>query len=108
MDRDRLVGVWYHSHEEDRGDRLVYRGPGFEFPRSRAARDSITLHEDGSAATGRAGPVDAAELEHGAWVLDGETLTMTIGGRELAYEVESAAAETLVLRPITRTEVDDA
>ena len=102
MDRDRLVGVWYHSHEEDRGDRLVYRGPGFEFPRSRAARDSITLHEDGTAAAGSAGPVDAAELEHGAWVLDGETLSMNVGGLERTYGVESATADALVLRRITQ------
>jgi hypothetical protein len=102
MDRDRLVGVWYHSIEEDQDDRLVYRGPGFEFPRSRAARDSITFHDDGTASAGSAGPVDAAQLEHGAWALDGETLTMDVGGVERTYEVESAAADALVLRRITQ------
>lgn len=98
VDRDRLAGVWFHSHEEDEDDRLVYRGPAYEFPRARAPRDSITIEADGSVAFGQAGPADSSTLTRGSWSDADEGLTLSTPGEEVVFEVQSVDADVLVLR----------
>ena len=48
MDLEKLVGRWVHAHEEDDGDRVVYRASGYAFPPSRG-RDAFTLDQNGVA-----------------------------------------------------------
>ncbi|WP_217914703.1 hypothetical protein [Miltoncostaea marina] len=100
IDRARLVGRWFRSAEEDQGGRLVFRGPEHEFPPSRAARSSIDLEADGTAAVGRAGPADRAEYSPGRWELEGDRLRLAWHGREERYEVLEAGADRLVVRRV--------
>jgi hypothetical protein len=103
MDPSELVGAWFHSHEEDRGDLKVYRDSSYEFPRSRAPRESLRIVEDGSVTFGRPGPTDAAIASPGRWELDGDVLKLS-GLREEAWTIETLEHGRLVLRPLTDEE----
>ncbi|MFV2062969.1 MAG: hypothetical protein ACC726_05575 [Chloroflexota bacterium] len=98
MDIDKLRGVWFHSREEDQGDRVVYRGRSYPFPPSRSARDSFTFREDGMVEVGRPGPGDASESTPAVWVVEDRLLTVSMAGREDVFVIESADEEMLVLR----------
>lgn len=101
-DRDRLAGVWFHSNEEDQGDRLVYRRSSYDFPRARAPRDSITIEADGSVAFGTGSPDDSSTLHRGIWSETDEGLTLSTPGGEEVFEVQSVDADVVVLRRAMR------
>lgn len=107
MDVSRLPGLWFHSHEEDDGDRIVYRSRSYEFPRARAPRESLDIGANGVVAFGRGGPADATTSSAGAWeVHDGVPVLIAPGGSD-AYVVESLDDDMLVLRRRTPEEVRD-
>jgi hypothetical protein len=64
MDASKLVGLWFHLHEEDEGGRKVYRDRSYDFPLTRAPRPSLTLGEDGTATFGRPGPARGPGFSH--------------------------------------------
>lgn len=103
MDPSELVGVWFHSHEEDHGDLTVYRDSSYEFPRSRAPRESLTLVEDGAATFGRPGPADATVAAQGRWEVAGDVLKL-YGAQQKAWKIEALEHGRLVLRPSTEEE----
>jgi hypothetical protein len=92
-----LVGRWVHSHEEDTGDRVVYRSPDFDFPPARG-RDAFTLDLDGVALVGRPGPTDRGETTPGRWSLRGDTLTLEADSWSATFVVDSFDGTTLVLQ----------
>jgi hypothetical protein len=98
MDAKKLEGVWYESSEESDGDRVVYRGTGYEFPRTRAPRPSMELGEGGALKVGRPGPADARDVDSGTWQVRGKTLTVTAPGRRDVYTIESVDQDALILR----------
>src|SRR5690242_6845650 len=56
-----LVGkTWLHSHEDDRGDTIVYRPNSYDFPRSRG-RTGFMLEADGSVRQYIIAPTDGLE-----------------------------------------------
>ena len=97
VDPTKLVGRWTHSHEEDQGDRVVYRAAGHRFPPSRGRR-SFTLELDGSARLGQPGPVDRGQSIAGQWKLQGDVLHIEAGDTVETYAIESFDGSTLVLR----------
>jgi hypothetical protein len=101
MEVDKLVGQWFHSYEEDETGRRVFRNASFDFPRSRAPRPLLTLAEDGTATFGQPGPADETIASRGTWELDGDVLTLSVGGTPEVWEIESLEDGRLVLRAPT-------
>jgi hypothetical protein len=97
--RDRLVGLWFHSHEEDSGGRRVYRDRTHELPRSRAPRRSLAIEEDGTAWFGGTGPADKTASAPGTWELSDDVLTLRASGTTEAWDIESLEEGRLTLRP---------
>jgi hypothetical protein len=104
VDTNKLEGVWFHSHEEDHNDCVVYRRDSYDFPRSRAPRASLTFKPDGNAAIGRPGPADAADYSFGGWDLADSILTLSVSGRHTVFEIISVDEEMLVLRRLVTEE----
>jgi hypothetical protein len=79
IERERLVGRWLHSHEEDTDDELVFRSAdsGFSFPPARG-REVLELHPDGTYGGTVPGPDDRpAPSGGGRWALeDGDRLVL--------------------------------
>ena len=94
----KLVGVWFHSHEEDEGDRIVYRNEAFDFPRSRVPRASLVIESDGTAAIGSAGPADETISEPATWEVDGNVLKVSTTEAPLEWEIEALDDDRLILR----------
>jgi hypothetical protein len=92
-----LLGRWVHSHEEDSGDRVVYRRPDFDFPPARG-RDAFTLEPDGTALVGRPGPTDRGETAPGRWRLRGDTLTLETDSSLASFVIASFDGATLILQ----------
>jgi hypothetical protein len=97
---EALTGRWVHSHEEDSDDAMVFRRAGYAFPRSRG-RTSFELHEDGSYVERSPGPVDAPVESSGTWALEAGRLVLGADGDDAghAWEVQSAGADRLVVKP---------
>jgi hypothetical protein len=92
-----ITGAWVHSHEESDRDRLVMRRPDHPFPPSRG-RVAITLEPGGEVAVKRPGPDDRGVPGTGTWSRSGSRLVISAPGFSGEFEVESAAADKLVLR----------
>ena len=99
MDASKLTGLWFRSHEEDEGDRIVYRGTSHEFPPARAPRPSLALEPDGTAAVGQAGPADKTISTSGTWELSGDILKLSTAGVPVEWQIETLDDDLLILRP---------
>ena len=97
IDDTLLLKRWVHSHEEDKGDRIVYRTSEFAFPPARG-RTGMTLASNGHAEFEGPGPVDRGVKTSGSWVLEGNLLTISAPGWSKAFEVESVAENMLIVR----------
>jgi len=101
IDRAALSGKWVHSHEEDQGDKMVFRPASYNFPRSRGRR-SFELAPDGRAVEHAIGPDDRPDASDGSWQLkDTDELELTTGGsnaRKTVMKVLSAASDKLVVK----------
>jgi hypothetical protein len=102
MDTSKLARVWFHSHEEDDGDRVVYRSAEFDFPRSRAPRDSLVIEPDGTAAIGGAGPADRTISTQGTWEVSGDVLELSTSGSPVGWVIEQLADDVLILRRLPK------
>jgi hypothetical protein len=76
LSANSLIGVWFHSREEDTPTERIYRRADYAFPASRA-RPGFELKPDGEYVELGIGPTDAVTKRQGRWELapDG-TLTM--------------------------------
>lgn len=107
MDINKMLGLWFHSHEEDQKGLIVYRGRSYDFPRSRAPRGSLTIKPDGTVLFGGPGPADKSESAEGTWKVSGDLLILSrSGGREI-YEVRLLEDELMRLHQQTSREVAD-
>ncbi|MEJ2887694.1 hypothetical protein [Actinomycetospora aeridis] len=100
--RERLVGRWTHSHEEDADDVLVYRPAGTPLPPSRG-RDGLALHADGSFSEVAPGADDRPTSSPGRWELDDDRLVVDAradGGSRQVLRVVRAADDELAVRPV--------
>jgi hypothetical protein len=104
VDVSKLARSWFHSHEEDKGDRIVYRSDAFDFPRSRAPRDSLVLEPDGTAAVGHAGPADKTISTLGTWDVSGDVLRVATSGVPVEWEIEVLDDDALTLRRLPKGE----
>lgn len=92
-----LLNRWVHSHEEDDGERLVFRPAEYPFPRARMARQAMDLGEEGEAEVELHGPADGSSSV-GGWSLEGDFLKVTTPEFAGEYELDSVDEEILVLR----------
>jgi hypothetical protein len=96
---DELFKRWYHSHEEDTDDTVVYRPGEFPFPPARAARPSIEFRADGIYVEYQPGPADRAEPRAGRWSpLAGGDLRVSLGAESRTLEILSHDATVLRIR----------
>jgi hypothetical protein len=100
IERDVLARRWVHSHEEDRGDEIVFRTGEFSFPPSRG-RAVLDLRADGTYVGSLPGPTDVPVSGDGRWrlvddqlVIEGPTDRSPVPGGEIV----SVDDERLVLR----------
>src|SRR5438132_92348 len=99
LDAGELSGAWIHSHEEDAGDRMVFRPAGYDFPPARAPRQELDLGAGGELLRGIPGPDDRRERQAGRWQLDGRELTLeTPGAPPEKFDVETAGKDRLVVK----------
>src|SRR5688572_21434035 len=95
-----LVGkTWLHSHEDDRGDTIVYRPNTYDFPPSRG-RTGFMLEADGSVHQYNIAPTDGLEEKTGKWTLrDGNFMDITFPNKSSTdYEIEIISAEPNLLK----------
>ncbi|MBK0404141.1 hypothetical protein I5M27_14190 [Adhaeribacter sp. BT258] len=97
-----LLGkTWLHSHEEDRGDTLVYRPNSYDFPPSRG-RIGFQLEADGNLKQYDIAPTDGLEEKAGKWqIRDKNRLEVTFPKRNsMDYDAEiiSIDADKLILK----------
>ena len=98
--RQDLTGTWFRSFEEETGDELVFRSPGYAFPPARAPRPALRLHDDGTAVALRAGPADRPEAgPDGRWSVLNHTLSLHTPTLSGTFAVEAVDAGRLVVRP---------
>ncbi|MCX6539101.1 MAG: hypothetical protein NT151_09245 [Acidobacteria bacterium] len=94
--RRALQAAWIHSHEEDEGARLVFRGPDTDFPPSRG-RTAFTLKPDGVVEVVGPGPDDRRRTASGRWTLAGKHLEIRAPGFSGTFEVETVDDQRLVV-----------
>lgn len=97
IETSKLLARWVHSHEEDEGDKLVFRTSEFTFPPARG-RTVVRLCADGVAEMELAGPDDRTVRPSGSWSLAGRKLTVAAPGFAGEFEIESVDEQSLVLR----------
>lgn len=66
-----LEKTWLHSHEESRGDTMVFRPNTFDFPPSRG-RIGFKMDADGTFHQFDIAPTDGLEEHQGRWVMPDE------------------------------------
>ncbi len=93
---DLLYGRWVHSHEESKGDRIVFRTPDFDFPPSRG-RSAITLMQNDETMVEYPGPTDRTVRATGSWKLEDNALTLTGPFWAGRYLVETVNKELLIV-----------
>lgn len=85
-----LVGkTWLHSHENDRGDTIVYRPNSYDFPPSRG-RTGFMLEANGTVHQYDIAPTDGLEEKAGKWSMrNGNLVEVTFPDKSSTdYEVE--------------------
>lgn len=97
--RKAIQAAWVHSHEEDEGARLVFRGQDRELPPSRG-RTAFTLKPDGVVEVVGPGPDDRRQASSGRWTLAGKHLEIRAPGFSGAFEVETVDDQRLVIRRV--------
>lgn len=84
------VGVWMHAHEDEAGDRLVFRRAEAAPPPSRG-RAMLTFKADGSVSGTRPGPDDRPVPVQGQWTLDPDhRVRLDLGDRAALFDLEGA------------------
>lgn len=97
IDKDSIQGSWTHSHEEDDGDRLVFRTSEFVFPPSRG-RTTIILKSGGIVEVRHPGPDDRRKKTTGQWMLKGNLLEIKASDWSGTFEIETLDSQVLVVR----------
>lgn len=74
---NNLLGrQWVHSHEENSGNKQVFRPSSYELPPSRG-RFSFELRPDGSMVRHGWGATDRSQRAVGTWKLEGDKLFLS-------------------------------
>jgi hypothetical protein len=97
---DQVVSQsWVHSHEEDKGDEMIFRPSTFSFPPSRG-RQGFFLNPDGTAELTGPDATDRAGSQPAEWLFEGTNTLVLKGPNQEArlLEIKSASTEKLVVK----------
>ena len=94
-----LQSTWMHSHEEDKIDLLVFRGPDYPFPPSRG-RTGFTMKPGGVVDVVGPGPDDRRQAGSGRWTLTGKRLVIKAPTFSGTFDVEAVDDKRLVVRQV--------
>jgi hypothetical protein len=101
VEPELLQKRWIHSHEEDKGNEIVFRPASFDFPRSRG-RAGFELRPDKSLLEIGIGPTDAPQESAGKWELDSNgILKLYKNGKadpDQTLKIRSVGPEKLVVQ----------
>ena len=99
----QLEGTWLVSHEENRGDTLVYRPNTYNFPPARG-RTGFALKPFGRFEQFDIAPTDGLQGREGSWTADGNTrlrIHLTDGqSPDYTLEIISLDKQVLKLRQL--------
>jgi hypothetical protein len=99
----QLEGTWLASHEENRGDTLVYRPNTYKFPPTRG-RTGFAIRSYGRFEQFDIAPTDGLAGHPGTWTTDGDTrlrIHLTDGQQpDYTLEILSLNKEVLKLRRV--------
>ena len=95
----QLEGTWLASHEEDRGDTLVYRPNTYKFPPTRG-RMGFAIKPFGRFEQFDIAPTDGLAGHPGTWTADGDTrLRIHLAeGQQPDYTLEILSLDKKVLK----------
>lgn len=97
--KDSLIGEWVHSKEEDTDDEIVYRPPSYDFPLTRAARDTYQFSPDGRVIKGKPSGSDGINEIDGSWNLESNEIFIYKDEKLVTKEtVASIAKDKLVIK----------
>jgi hypothetical protein len=94
-----LVGThWFHSHEEDGPDDMVFRPDSYPMPPSRG-RSSFELHQNGSMVRSMPGPTDVRSKSAGRWRIENGNLLLSgdAGTKPTVYKLKTVEPDRLVV-----------
>jgi hypothetical protein len=95
-----LKQSWLHSHEEDKGDEMVFRPSTFMFPPSRG-RQGFSLNPDGTASVTGPDATDRSASESAKWLMQTpSTLVLQGANQTHVLEITSASADKLTVKRI--------
>jgi hypothetical protein len=97
IEKSKIEGSWVHSHEEDKGDRLMFRISTYAFPPSRG-RTAFTLKSGGEVVLGYPGPDDRQKMASGHWSLKGDLLEIKAPTFSGTFVIETLDNDVLVVR----------
>jgi hypothetical protein len=98
--RKLLHRQWFHSHEEDTGNLMVFRPSSYRFPPSRG-RKGYTFQPDGIYIESGPGPTDVPVSSKGTWRLKAHGVLALIspaGVQELLLRIISLEPDRLVVQ----------
>lgn len=96
--KELVARGWTHSHEEDSGDRRVFRPSERDFPPARG-RESFTLKSGGTLEQVGPGPDDRSVSTAGTWSVSGDRLDLhPYGSSPRHMIVESVDSDQLIVR----------
>ncbi len=99
IDSQTLCQRWLHSHEEDSGNKSVFRPASYAFPPSRG-RTGFELKPDGTLVQIGIGSTDRPAETAGTWELSGDNLVFHNPSRSPAvqsHKVLNLSPQKLVL-----------
>lgn len=93
--------TWLHSHEDDRGDTLVFRPNTYDFPPARG-RTGFTLEANGVFRQYDIAPTDGLEEHPGKWEMQDEKTLQVIfpdkKSTDFTVEILSAKPDLLKVK----------
>lgn len=98
FDKNILLGVWLHAHEEDTLGREVFRPESYPLPPSRG-RSGYAFFPDGRVRKMFPGPTDRPIQVQGTWVMDDEgRITISIPAQpDVVLELDTLKPEQMII-----------
>lgn len=93
--QDCLIGLWFHSHEEDNEQEMVYRPGGFSFPPSRG-RIGFEFRAGGEVIYHGIASADGPEQVAGRWTIE--------DSKWIRIEADSVRIQPVLLEVLTCAE----
>lgn len=99
INKAALCREWVHSGEEDTENEIVFRPADYDFPLSRAPRESFQLKPDGKLIKGEGSASDQVQEAQGTWALENDKIAFQVESEpDQIRQIASVGAGKLVLK----------